>query len=184
MANVLIPVADGSEEQEVNNLSSLLRRGGLKVTLASVMSGRKRINAANNTSFEADRLLQECKDQEWDMIVVPGGLVGAQALGASDPLLALLQHQSDEDRWVAATCAAPVMVLGPQGLVDGARVTCFPPLRSELEEEYGGNFLNEPVVVDGNLITSQGPDTLDAFVLKLIEVLAGGKVRDKVAAEL
>lgn len=184
MANVLIPVADGSEEQEVSQLAGLLRRGGLKVTLASVMAGRKRINAANNTSFEADRLLQECNEQPWDMIVLPGGLAGAQALGASDPLLALLQHQSDEDRWVAAICASPVLVLGPQGLVDGARATCFPPLKGELEEEYGATFVQDPVVVDGNLITSQGPETLNAFVLKLVEVVAGDKARDKLAAEL
>jgi protein deglycase len=183
MANVLIPVADGSEEQEIVSLVGLLRRGGLNVTVASVMSGRKRVNAANKTFFEADQLLSECLEQQWDMIVVPGNLVGAGNLGRCDSLLILLQAQSDEDRWLAAICAAPVMVLGPQGLVDGARATCFPPLRTELEDECGAIWKDEAVVVDGNLITSQGPDTARAFALKLIEVLAGAKASLKVAEE-
>lgn len=184
MANVLIPIADGCDEPEVTTLADLLRRGGLNVTLASVANGRKQVNTGAGGVLDADRLLTDCRDKQWDLIAVPGALAGARNLGRSDALLTLLQDQSDDERWLAASGAAPVLVLGAQGLVDGARATCSEALRDELQDECGANWVDAPVVVDGNLITGQGGATETFYILKLIELVAGAKQRERLLKEM
>lgn len=166
----LVPIADGSEEIEAVCLIDTLRRADVDVTVASVM-GRREIMAARRTRIVADSLIEACTDAVYDLIVLPGGIPGAEHLRDCEPLIALLKAQRDADRLYAAICASPAVAFLPHGLLAGRRATCFPSYREQLEEADDVEASDDRVVADGNLITSQGPGTAIEFALKLVELL-------------
>lgn len=178
MARVLIPIADGSEDMETVIIADVLRRAQLEVCLASVVPGRRLITASRGVKIEADALLDECIDKDWDLIALPGGMPGAVHLHDSADLTRLLRRQIDRDLWLAAICAAPAVVLGRQGLIPRATATGFPGTQAELATQVA-RVVQDPVVVHGKLITSQGPGTAMAFALTLVAHLCGAaKARD------
>jgi 4-methyl-5(b-hydroxyethyl)-thiazole monophosphate biosynthesis len=183
MTRVLIPIADGTEEMEAVITIDVLRRAKIEVCAASVMPGRKEITASRGVHLVADALLEECAGQDWDMIVLPGGMPGATHLHDSATLLTLLKDQIARQRWVAAICASPAVVLGRHGLIPHATATCFPAYLQELSGQTEA-VSQESVVVDGKLITSQGPGTAVAFALRLVEVLSGKPAAAEVAKEM
>ncbi len=165
---VLIPVAPGSEEIETVTLVDVLRRAGLSVCLASVSETRL-ITASRRVDLQADACLKDLDPGPWHGIALPGGLPGANHLANCHALSQLLlSHQGI----LAAICAAPAVVLAPLGLVTGKRVTGYPSFKAVLEAA-GGEYLDQAVVVDGQLTTSQGPATAMALGLSLIEQLLG-----------
>lgn len=172
MANVLIPIADGTEEMEAVTTADILRRAQLEVCIASVMPGRTLITASRGVKIEADALLNQCLEREWDLIVLPGGMPGALHLHDSADLLVLLRRQMAQKRWLAAICAAPAVVLGRHNLIPHATVTGFPGSQQELATR-AARVVQDAVVVDGCVVTSQGPGTAMAFALKLVELLCG-----------
>lgn len=161
---ILIALADGVEEIETIAPADILRRAGAEVTLAAVAN--LDITAACETKIVADKSIDSCLNETYDLIVLPGGMPGAEHLRDSAELTALLKRQHAENRYLAAICASPVVVLQHHGLLDGLRATCHPALFGELK-----NGVNERVVVDKNCITSQGPGTAIEFGLKLVEIL-------------
>jgi len=183
MANVLIPIADGTEEMEAVITADILRRAQLDVCMASVMPGRKLVTASRGVKIEADTLLNQCLEQQWDLIVLPGGMPGAAHLHDSTDLIRLLRRQIAEERWLAAICAAPAVVLGRHNLIPLATATGFPGTQQELATRVA-KVVQDPVVVDGRLITSQGPGTAMAFALKLVELLCGTDVAEETAKAL
>lgn len=129
----------------------------------------------------ADKFISDCKGHEWDMIVLPGGLPGANHLRDSVDLKELLKHQKASGRFIAAICAAPAVVLQTHGLLDGKTATCYPA------PKFTDTLVlksNDRVCVDGNFITSQGPATSLEFSLQLVEVLFGKKKAADVGAEM
>jgi len=180
--NVLVPVADGSEEIETSTIVDTLVRGGATVTVASVHPHLV-VTCSRGLKLCADKYISDCKGHmEWDMIVCPGGMPGANHLHSSTDLKELLQHQKSKGKFIAAICAAPAVVLQPHGLLDGlTRVTCYPVPKFTNQIP---SYTNDRVCVDGNVITSQGPATSLAFSLKLVELLFGKKKSDDVAAEM
>jgi DJ-1 family protein len=179
MAKILIPIADGTEEMEAVITIDVLRRANFDVCVASVMPGRREITASRGVRLVADVLLDECAEREWDMIVLPGGMPGATHLHDSASLVALLRDQIAEQRWVAAICAAPAVVLGRHQLIPNANATCYPAYQQELSGQTAA-VSQERVVVDGKLITSQGPGTAVEFALRLVELLGGKQKADEV----
>lgn len=172
MANVLIPIADGTEEMEAVIAIDVLRRAKVDVCVASVMPGRKEITASRGVRITADVLLEECAAQTWDMIVLPGGMPGATHLHDSELLARMLRDQLHNDRWLAAICASPAVVLGRHNLIPTAKATCYPSFQDELAD-YIEEVSEARVAIDGKLITSQGPGTAMEFALQLTEVLCG-----------
>jgi len=164
--NVLVPVADGSEELEVICIVDVLRRAGANTILASV--GKLEVIASKGIKLIADRLVGSCLDDEYDLIALPGGMPGSEHLRDSADLIRLLKRQRTERRLYAAICAAPAVVLYPHGLLEGRRATCHPNfahLVSNVE------LLDTAVVVDDNCITSRGAGTAVEFSLTLLEQL-------------
>lgn len=180
MAKVLVPIADGTEEMEAVIIVDILRRAQVEVRTASVMPGRKEITASRGVRLAADALLDDCTEQSWDMIVLPGGMPGATHLHDSTALLKLLREQIAAQRWTAALCAAPAVVLGRHKLIPHATATCYPGFQQELAGQVA-QLSEAKVVVDGKLITSQGPGTAMAFALRLVELLAGAEKAREVA---
>jgi 4-methyl-5(b-hydroxyethyl)-thiazole monophosphate biosynthesis len=114
------------------------------------------------------------------MVVLPGGLPGADHLAQDERLLALLRRQAERGRYAAAICAAP-KVLVAAGLLDGRKATAYPGV---LEEHPRVDAVAAPVVTDGRLITSRGPGTAMDFALELVEALEGQAVRVRVEEAL
>jgi 4-methyl-5(b-hydroxyethyl)-thiazole monophosphate biosynthesis len=170
---VLIPISDGVEEIEAVCMIDTLRRANLDVVVASVQSTLN-IVASRDVKFTADTLLTECRDQTFDMIALPGGMPGATHLAQCDLLISMLKQQKQAGLWYAAICAAPAVVLNPNGLLKGIRATCYPTMLDQLDSEYASQA---GVVIDQKCITGQGPGLALEFALTLVEVLVSPQER-------
>lgn len=168
---VLVPVAQGIEEMEAITIIDVLRRAGATVVAASV--DELDIRAARGTQFKADTLIKNCLDQSFDLIVLPGGIPGAQNLKNSEDLAQLLKNQAAQKKLYGAICASPAVVLHPLGLVTPGAVTCHPGFASQID---GGTIQDKNVVIDGCCITSKGAGTALEFSLALVKLLFGDTV--------
>ncbi|MBZ9557030.1 MULTISPECIES: DJ-1 family glyoxalase III [unclassified Modicisalibacter] len=183
MAKVLLAVADGSEDIETVTLIDVLRRADVRVTVASVMA-EPVVTLSRGTRLVADTRLEALdEDADFDAIVLPGGMPGAEHLRDTGHLTALLQRQRDGGGWIAAICAAPGIVLARHDLVRGHVVTGYPAFQAALEDA-GGHLSQQPVVEDGRLLTSQGPGTAMAFALHLVRLLVDDATERRIAEGL
>lgn len=176
---VYVHLATGFEEVEALTVIDLLRRAGIEVNSVSI-TGDKRVMGTHNIPVEADILFEEADYAACDMIVLPGGLPGADYLGEHEGLTGQIRSFAAEGKYLAAICAAP-QVFGAQGVLEGKKATIYPSMESCL---IGAQPQDEAVVVDGTVITSMGPATAMPFALKLIEIFKGKEVSDKVAKGL
>lgn len=180
MASVLVPLAEGCEELEAVTIIDLLRRAGVKVVTAG-LDGRP-VRASRGVMLVPDTDLDTALNQDFDMVVLPGGQGGADRLEADGRIRELLRRMADSGRFTAAICAAP-KVLASAGLLDGRRATSYPGILANVES--GGIELSEePVVRDGQIVTSRGPGTAMDFALELVELLCGTETRSDVERRL
>ncbi|MGD8841990.1 MAG: DJ-1/PfpI family protein [Gammaproteobacteria bacterium] len=178
MASVLVPLAQGCEELEAVTVIDLLRRAGIEVVTAGL--DNQPVRASRGTVLIPDVTLDEAVGRKYDMVVLPGGLPGADFLDKDPRIHGLLKEMADADRYTAAICAAP-RVLAGAGLLAGRRATSFP---GALQAFEGFSYREEAVVQDGKVITSRGPGTAMDFALVLIENLVGKEKRDEVESGL
>ncbi|MBN2430026.1 MAG: DJ-1/PfpI family protein [Acidobacteria bacterium] len=176
---VLVPIADGTEELEAVTLIDVLRRAGARVTVASV--GGMQVTASRGVKLVADCLIRDCLRMRYDLVALPGGMPGAEHLRDDPPLREILARQAREERWLAAICAAPAVVLAPHGLLGERRATCHPAFVDQLPNRSAAD---ERVVVDGHLVTSRGPGTALEFALRLVVMLYGREYAESVALPL
>lgn len=180
MPTVLIPLAQGCEELEAVTVIDLLRRAGIEVITAGLDD--QPVKAARGTRLLPDTTLDTALLRDYDMVVLPGGLPGADNLDKDLRIRALLQRMAQQDKYTAAICAAP-KVLASAGVLAGKRATAFPGVLEKLN--LGDVRLSsDPVVKDGKVITSRGPGTAMDFALELIELLAGKDKREQVEGAL
>ncbi len=188
MASVLVLLAQGCEELEAVTVIDLLRRAqasdGIEVLTASLDDAP--VTASRGTRLLADttldQALERAPDRGFDMIVLPGGLPGADHLDRDPRVSKLLVDTAERGGFIAAICAAP-KVLVNAGLLRGRRATSFPGALDGLALD-GIDLREDDVVVDGRVITSRGPGTAMDFALVLIEELAGDAARQRVEAGL
>jgi len=160
--NALMILADGFEEIEAFSVFDILERAGVKVTLAGLSA--KEIRSARAAKILAEKLLEN-NDTSYDAVIFPGGAEGARNLADSEKVKNILKEFRENKKIIAAICASPAVVLEPLGILKGKKATAYPGMLKEA--------LDEPVVVDGNIVTSQGPGTAHLFGLKLAELLTG-----------
>ncbi len=180
MAKVLVPLAAGCEELEAVTIVDLLRRAGVEVVMAGLQPGI--IKASRGTQLVPDALLDSVLGDEFDMVVLPGGMPGARHLKEDGRVQALLKRLASEGRYTAAICAAP-MALAEAGLLSGRKATAYPGVLEKLGLP-DVELQNQAVVRDGTVITSRGPGTAMDFALELIEILADRDTRREVEAGL
>ena len=180
MARVLVPLANGCEELEAVTVIDLLRRAGIEVVTAGLTDGP--VTASRGVVLIPDCSLDQVIDDDFDMIVLPGGLPGADYLDADPRIHALLQRMAEQERYTAAICAAPKVLLNA-GLLDGRKATAYPGVIDGLMTE-NSQLLAEAVVTDGKVVTSRGPGTAMDFALTLIERLLGAAKREEVETPL
>jgi 4-methyl-5(b-hydroxyethyl)-thiazole monophosphate biosynthesis len=180
MAKVLVPIAEGSEELEAITVIDLLRRANIDVTVASLDG--KPVTCSRKTTIVPDCGLADATVQDFDMVVLPGGLPGADHLDNDERLRTLLQQMHADGKFVTAICAAP-KVLAHAGVLTGKKATSYPGFLDNTGVD-GVASTGGAVERDGNVITSRGPGTAMDFALVLIEALEGAGTRDEVEARL
>jgi protein deglycase len=171
MKNVLIPLANGCEELEAVTIIDLLRRADINVTTASLDIGNKvkPIIASRGVVLIADMTLDDAIKQDYDMLVLPGGLPGADYLEADQRIQLLLKKMTDENKYISAICAAP-KILANAKLLQGKSATSYPGVLDSMHL-LNTEIKKDSVVCDDKIITSRGPATAMKFALKLIEIL-------------
>lgn len=181
MASVLMPLAEGFEELEAVTVIDVLRRAGIEVTVAG-LDGEGPVTGSRQTQVVPDAALDEVMAQDFDMITLPGGMPGVDHLKKDSRVQQLIERFHNQGRFTSAICAAP-SILAAQGYLEGRQVTSNPKFQNQVNI---GNvdYVEDPVVVDGSVVTSRGPGTAMEFGLKLIEMLAGEEARDKVEGGL
>lgn len=179
-SRALITLAEGVDDLQSVTLIDVLRRANVEVVVASI-EARRMLTCARGTRLTADGMLLDVLAQPFDLIVLPGGAVGAKHLAAHQPLQQLLKDQSAAGRLFAAIGESPALVLQAFGVLRQRRMTCLPAVSQQL---LGCTFVDQPVVVDGNCITAQGSGAALAFALQLVEQLQGKAVRQSVAQAL
>lgn len=176
MASVLIPLAEGCEELEAVTIIDILRRAGIEVVAAGLTGNN--ITCSRGTVICPDTSLDEALKKDFDMVVLPGGLPGADNLEKDPRIRELLLKMANSGKFTAAICAAP-KVLASAGLLDGSHATSYPGFIDKMDIP-GMQYSNDPVVQDGKIITSRGPGTAMDFALHIIEVLSGADMRNEV----
>ncbi len=180
MANVLVPLANGCEELEAVTIIDLLRRAEISVVTAGLEEGS--VKASKGVVLLPDTTLDEALKQEYDMVVLPGGLPGSDYLDQDSRIQLLIKNMINNGKYVAAICAAP-KVLARAGLLENKSVTSYPGVLDEFNLP-NTNDTGDAITIDGQIITSRGPGTAMDFALTLIEELVGKEKRDSVEAAL
>lgn len=174
---ILVPLAEGFETIEALSVVDVFRRAGAHVDLAAIGDSLL-VTSSHNVQVMADRLLLDCIKENYDLIVLPGGIPGAENLKNSLVLAELLKKQNDEDKLYGAICASPAVVLEHHGLLKGKSATCHPLFVGQLSVQ---DKAGEKVVVDKNCITSRGAGTSIDFGLDLVGILMGEEKKKEVA---
>ena len=180
MASVLVPLAEGCEELEAVTIIDLLRRAGIEVVVAGLEGGL--VRCSRGTVICPDASLGQALQKEYDMVVLPGGQPGSNNLEKDSRIRELLVRMAQSNKFTAAICAAP-KVLASAGLLQDRNATSFPGVLEDMQVS-GLKYRQDPVVRDGNVITSRGPGTAMDFALELIELLSGKPKRDEVESGL
>jgi 4-methyl-5(b-hydroxyethyl)-thiazole monophosphate biosynthesis len=180
MARVLVPLACGCEELEAVTIIDLLRRAGIEVVVAGLKPGI--VTASRGVLLVPDTTLDIALRDDYDMIVLPGGMPGSQHLKDDARICGVLQKMAAEDRYTAAICAAP-SVLAAAGLLAGKAATGFPGTL-DAQNLADVHLSSDAVVCDGRVVTSRGPGTAMDFALTLIELLVGSDIRCRVETAL
>jgi protein deglycase len=181
MARVLIPLATGCEELEAVTLIDLLRRAGISVITAS-LTEQQQITASRNVRLVADTTLRAARNDDFDMLVLPGGVSGANNLNEEQRVHGVITRLHAYNKDIAAICAAP-LVLANAGILNGKTITCYPGALSA-EDWPEITIKDQDIVVDGNIFTAKAPGSAIDFALSLIEHLTDEKTRNDVEAGL
>ena len=178
MATALVLVAPGAEEIETIAVADILVRGGHRVTMAST-GDLTTVLGSRGLPLSAHTRYADLATQTFDVVYLPGGKGSAEICRDDPRIQDLASAQLAAGRLLAVICAAPIALV-PRGLCSGRRLTCFPGVRSAVEPHCAA-WIDERVVVDGNLITSQGAGTALELGLMLVELLGSRAAADEVA---
>ncbi|RRD93352.1 DJ-1/PfpI family protein [Bacteroides heparinolyticus] len=168
MGTVYVFFADGFEETEAFTSVDVMRRAGLNVEMVTVTSDEI-VTGAHDIPVLCDKNVVNCDFFDAELVLLPGGMPGAATLEKCDELRKLILRFAEEQKPIAAICAAP-MVLGKLGLLKGKKATCYPGFEQYLE---GADCTGAPVERDGNIITGKGPGVAMEFALAIVELLKG-----------
>lgn len=178
---VLVAIANGSEEIETVTIIDTLVRSGAKVTVASVEDDLQ-VTCSRGVLLKANCFINNCKNEDFDCIALPGGMPGAETLKSNDILRDMVLNQNNESKYIGAICAAPAIILSTWKIIDkNCQATGYPA--PQFTEKID-NYSYDDVVVHNNIVTSRGPGTSLKFALKLVELLVGKEISLKLREEM
>jgi protein deglycase len=175
---VLVPLADGAEEMEAVIIIDTFRRAGWEVAVAGLKEGF--VTASRGVKILPDINWDNADVNNFDIVAMPGGMVGVDKLRNHNGVIEAVREFYEKGKIVAAICAAP-LVLQSAGILKGKKFTSHPAVINQLTE---GERLEETVVIDGNIITSQGPGTTFQFALAVIAMVEGEEKSDSLAGAM
>lgn len=170
MAKILIAISNGFEEIEAVSIIDICRRASIEVITAGVED--KVLVGAHNIKIEMDKKITEVNSDDFDMIVLPGGLPNAFTLAENEAVQKLLKEFKEKNKKIAAICAAPY-ALHTAGVLN-KNYTCYPSFEEKIRLDGYQNSQN--VVTDDNVVTSKGPATATQFALELVKILKGDNI--------
>ena len=172
---VAILAADGFEEVELTKPRKALDDAGAKTAVVSVKSGEiQGMNHADKGEKVAvDLTLADANPQEFDALMIPGGLMNPDTLRSTEEALDFVRHFFREKKPVAVICHGP-WVLIDAGVIRGRTLTSWPAIKTDVRNA-GATWLDQEVVVDNGLVTSRKPDDIPAFNEKMIEEFCEGR---------
>ena len=172
---VAILVTDGFEQVEMTKPREALNQVGAETKIVSLKPGKIQgmQHVDKGDKFDVDLTLDEAHPEEFDALLIPGGLMNPDALRSNDDALEFTRHFFREGKPVAAICHGP-WVLIDAGVVRGRILTSWPAIKTDVKNA-GGKWVNEEVVVDNGLVTSRKPDDIPAFNKKMIEEFCEGR---------
>ncbi len=173
-------LAPGVEEVEATATVDALRRADIPVTIVAV-SDNLQVKGATGQTLVADSLISDVNTEDADWLIVPGGDPGAQNLYANEAVKEKIRSHYQKNGRIASICAGPAVVFAPLGVLKGKKATCYPGL-GEAINNNGGEYVKQTVVVEPNLITSEGPGTTLPFAIEIIRATKGDSVAESVAS--
>ncbi len=180
---VYILLGNGFETIEALAAANVLRRGAVEVRLVGI--GGMTVASSHSIEVNADVAVEQVALASGDMLVLPGGLGGVASIEGSTHAMALVrQAAGDESIWLCAICAAPTL-LARAGLIGkGNRAVCYPGCEGEMTAVGVSACMDQPVVVDGSLITGRAPGAAYDFAFQLLETLQGAQVAERVRRDM
>lgn len=162
-------LANGFEEIEALTTLDILRRASIPVLTISI-SGSRNVVGAHGITVKADTIFRRSLVLESDCIILPGGMPGAENLRMHPGVCSIVESQVERGGFVAAICAAPGLVLGSCGVLQGKKATTYPGFE---RPEHGANYTQRGVEADGNIITAKAPGFTFEFAFTIVEALKG-----------
>ncbi|MCK8817261.1 DJ-1/PfpI family protein [Natroniella sulfidigena] len=166
MSKIVIPLAEGFEEIEAVTSIDVLRRAEIEVVTVSL--GDLKVTGANEITIEADQSIDQITSTDLTGIILPGGMPGAVNLREDERVINLIQELADDNKLIAAICAAPI-VLEEAGVLKDKEATSYPGFKPRMKS---CKYQEDRVVIDDNLITGRGPGVALEFVLTIVKYLA------------
>jgi len=170
----IVFLADGFEECEGLIVVDILRRAGVETVMASAMDGLL-IDSSRHIKVQADVMAAAVDYDSVDLIVLPGGRLGTENLGANSLVVEKCREFAAQKR-LAAICAAPSL-LAALGLLDGKKATCHPDFEGQMA---GAELTGESVVTDGRITTGQGLGASFKFAFELVKLLVGEETVEQI----
>ena len=174
MPKILITISNGFEEIEAISIIDICRRANIKVTIAGVEG--LEISGAHGIKIISDEKIENISSDDFDMIVLPGGLPNAFTLAENKKVQSLLKEFKDKNKKIGAICAAPYALHKADVLNEN--YTCYPSFEKKIKEK--GYHVDDNVVIDSNVITSRGPATAMIFALEIVNLLCDKEIYDGV----
>jgi protease I len=179
---VAILVADGFEQVEMTKPRAALDEAGAQTKIVSLKSGKIRgVNHADEgDKFDVDLTVDRARPEEFDALMIPGGLYNPDAMRVNENALQFARHFFREGKPVAVICHGPQVLISAD-LVRGRKMTSWPAIQVDMRNA-GARWVDEEVVVDNGLVSSRKPDDIPAFNRKMIEEFAEGPHKAAAAA--
>ena len=168
MKRTAILFAEGYEEVEALTVVDLLRRAKIGCDIVAVKESGE-VTGSHGIRVGADKTLSQLVMEEYDGLILPGGLRGVNNLAADERVIDMLRRFAAAGKLTAAICAGPT-VLAKAGLLEGRKACCYPGMEDQLT---GAVACTESVVADGSIITSRGLGTAIPFALALVAYFQG-----------
>jgi protease I len=169
---VAILATDGFEQSELTEPLKALNQAGAETHIVSPKNGK--IRGWNHKEWgqevNVDRELKSADAREYDALVLPGGVMNPDSLRMEPKAVAFVKSFFDAGKPVAAICHGPWTVV-ESGAAKGHKMTSWPSLKTDIKNA-GGEWVDQEVVVDHNLVTSRKPDDLPAFNRELLKMFA------------
>lgn len=171
-------LAPGFEEIEALTVVDVMRRAGMDIKTVSIIPDLM-VTGAHGVTVKADMLFSETQFENIEWLVIPGGLPGSSNLAEYAPLCTLLKEHAAAGGKIAAICAAPAMVLGSLGLLDGRECTGYPGTQASVAKAV---WRDAPVIALDTLVTSSGPAAAMRFALAIVANSMGDNIAQQIGS--